>query len=184
MEVFIRKSDEATLAVKLKYFIKADLERIRSITGSKWNPEQAFWTVPYTLKHMEKLLSQFNDRVIHIDGHLQEACYLLNRQVADESQAVAAVWPEWDAVQKQELKNQLMLRGYSSKTIKAYCSQVERFFSYCKDNHEDGSAPSIQSYSLSLLNRNCSHDYTNQAISAIRFYCSKILRQEEQSMLG
>jgi len=37
----------------------------------------------------------------------------------------------------------------------------------------------IQSYSLHLLHRKCSHSYVNQALSAIKFYAQKVLLHEE-----
>lgn len=85
----------------------------------------------------------------------------------------------WDASIKRSLIHALQLRGYSTKTIKAYCSQVHRFHAYVQQqntwmDHEK----MIQSYSLHLLQRNCSHSYVNQAISAIKFYAQKVLLQD------
>ncbi|WP_379133670.1 tyrosine-type recombinase/integrase [Paenibacillus sp. sgz500958] len=93
---------------------------------------------------------------------------------------------EWNSDLKQRLKNELILRGYSPKTVKAYCSQVERFVNYVRevDNtnriQEYSRTNRIQVYSLSLLDRKCSHAYINQAISAIKFYYQKVLLEDEQ----
>ncbi|AVV58944.1 hypothetical protein C7121_23905 [Paenibacillus glucanolyticus] len=66
------------------------------------------------------------------------------------------------------------------KTIKAYCSQVHRFHTFEQQkNNGMGHENMIQSYSLHLLHRKCSHSYVNQALSAIKFYAHKVLLHEE-----
>lgn len=80
---------------------------------------------------------------------------------------------------KKKLKDQLSLRGYSSKTIKAYEGHVRR---YCEFLGADPSGKRndfghIQMYSLSLLERGFSHAYVNQCISALKFYAKHVLLQ-------
>ncbi|WP_438286758.1 phage integrase N-terminal SAM-like domain-containing protein [Paenibacillus hubeiensis] len=70
----------------------------------------------------------------------------------------------------------LKLRGYSHKTIKAYCKQVERFLSSLPLGNKDVITSNVQVYCLSLLERRISHSSVNQTISAIRFYCEHVLR--------
>ncbi|WP_145035799.1 phage integrase N-terminal SAM-like domain-containing protein [Paenibacillus sp. Y412MC10] len=64
--------------------------------------------------------------------------------------------------------------------IKAHCSQVHRFHSFVQQQNNWMSHENmIQSYSLHLLHRNCSHSYVNQALSAIKFYVQNVLLHEE-----
>ncbi|PCL95015.1 tyrosine-type recombinase/integrase [Paenibacillus lautus] len=71
------------------------------------------------------------------------------------------------------------MRGWNCE-IKAYCSQVHRFHTFVQQqNYGMGHENMIQSYSLHLLHRKCSHSYVNQALSAIKFYAQKVLLHEE-----
>jgi integrase/recombinase XerD len=76
---------------------------------------------------------------------------------------------------------QLLEECYSSKTVKAYLGQVERFFNYIKEQDMFWNHQTIHSYSLSLLHKNRSHAYVNQAISAIKFYFQKVLKQNQSA---
>ncbi|SCY87153.1 Site-specific recombinase XerD [Paenibacillus polysaccharolyticus] len=67
------------------------------------------------------------------------------------------------------------LRGYTRKTIKAYCSQIERFVASLPQMNTEIRASHVQTYCLSLLERGISHSSVNQTISAIRFYCKHVL---------
>ncbi|WP_433939434.1 tyrosine-type recombinase/integrase [Paenibacillus lautus] len=71
------------------------------------------------------------------------------------------------------------MRGWKCE-IKAYCSQVHRFHTFVQQqNYGMGHENMIQSYSLHLLHRKCSHSYVKQALSAIKFYAQKVLLHEE-----
>ncbi|UJF35506.1 tyrosine-type recombinase/integrase [Paenibacillus hexagrammi] len=117
-----------------------------------------------------------------MDSQLLEECYLLQSyyisQKENASESIFLV-PQWDSDHEKRLKNELLRRGYSPKTLKAYCGQVERLFHYVKEQHVIWSDQMIQNYSLYLLNKNCSHAYVNQAISAIKFYFQKVLQQQD-----
>ncbi len=80
--------------------------------------------------------------------------------------------PKW---KRDQLQQALKLRGYSRKTIKAYCSQIERFLASLPQVDTDISTSNVQTYCLSLLERGVSHSSVNQTISAIRFYCRHVL---------
>ncbi|WP_232289122.1 phage integrase N-terminal SAM-like domain-containing protein [Paenibacillus sp. Aloe-11] len=62
-----------------------------------------------------------------------------------------------------------MARGYSSKTIKAYISQTERFFADLQGTEASINDAAVQKYALVLLEKGLSHAYVNQAISALNF---------------
>ncbi|WP_275670034.1 tyrosine-type recombinase/integrase [Paenibacillus amylolyticus] len=73
------------------------------------------------------------------------------------------------------MQQALKLRGYSRKTIKAYCNQIERFVISLPQMDTEIRASHVQTYCLSLLERGVSHSSVNQTISAIRFYCKHVL---------
>lgn len=76
---------------------------------------------------------------------------------------------------KEPLQKALKLRGYSRKTIKAYCNQVERFLSSFPLKGTDVTTSNVETYCLGLLERGISHSSVNQTISALRFYCKHVL---------
>ncbi|CAM4370734.1 tyrosine-type recombinase/integrase [Paenibacillus xylanexedens] len=80
-----------------------------------------------------------------------------------------------NAWSKEPLQKALTLRGYSRKTIKAYCNQVERFLSSLALKDTDVTSSKVQTYCLGLLEQGISHSSVNQTISAIRFYCKHVL---------
>lgn len=178
MEISLSKRNEKTLAVKFLVYYKEGITKIKNLSGRKWIPEDSIWSVPYTIEVIGQLLNVFKNCKFHIESQLLEECYLLqiwlNSQKENTSDSLFLV-PQWNSDQERRLKNELLLRGYSPKTIKAYCGQVERLFTYSLEQHVAWNHQMIQNYSLYLLNKKCSHAYVNQAISAIKFYFQKVL---------
>lgn len=80
-----------------------------------------------------------------------------------------------------EMKQQLKLRGYSTKTIRAYTGHIKRYFQYVEQKEDKLARIKIESYVLHLLDQQCSHSYVNQAISAVKFYMKHVVRIKEHS---
>ncbi|XID95010.1 tyrosine-type recombinase/integrase [Paenibacillaceae bacterium WGS1546] len=81
----------------------------------------------------------------------------------------------WGVETESRLKFELKLKGYSSKTIRAYCGHAARFYDYCEAAR--GTAPAmdlLRLYSHKLLGDGRSHSYVNQAISEIKFYLEQV----------
>jgi site-specific recombinase XerD len=73
---------------------------------------------------------------------------------------------------------ELKLMGYSFKTIKAYRNHIKRFFEFARKNPEELEVNDIRKYLFFLLDqRACSHSYVNQAVSALKFLCGNVLKQ-------
>ncbi|WP_410511544.1 phage integrase N-terminal SAM-like domain-containing protein [Paenibacillus sp. BR2-3] len=129
----------------------------------------------FTFEKVEQLLVVFKDDVLYVENELLEDCYLFQERANLQKETTV----KWNSDQEQKLRNELILRGYSSKTIKAYCGQVERFMKYTSEKSVSANHRLIQDYSLFLLHKGCSHSYINQAISAIKFFSQKVLHQDE-----
>jgi len=71
----------------------------------------------------------------------------------------------------------LRLEGYSQASVKAYRNQVEHFLDFVRFGVNRAPDEDIRAYSLSLLDRKCSHAYDNQAISAIKFYAQHVCQR-------
>ncbi|MEK3917725.1 tyrosine-type recombinase/integrase [Paenibacillus sp. FSL H7-0331] len=181
MEISLSKRNETTLAVKFIIFYKDGIAKIKNVPGRRWIPEESIWSLPYTLEVINQLLMTFKDCKFYVEPQLLEECYLLQSyEQVNISDSLSNV-SQWDSVLRQSLKDELLLRGYSSKTVKAYLGQVERFFNYFKEQDMFWNHQTIHNYSLYLLQKNCSHSYVNQAISAIKFYFQKVLKQNEST---
>lgn len=124
--------------------------------------------IPYTLESIQQLHTLFEGTKIHVDSVLMKECSLFNNEVHMQDHIPIYSWNESI---KRSFVDALQLRGYSKNTIKAYCSQVHRFHAFVQQqNQRMGHDKLIQSYSLHLLHRKCSHSHVNQALSAIKFY--------------
>ncbi|CAG7634459.1 hypothetical protein ACFQI7_06065 [Paenibacillus allorhizosphaerae] len=129
MKILLSKRNEESLTVKLIYFSQEDVTKIKQLPGRRWLPEEAVWSAPYTLGVIEQLLDLLKGCSIEMEPALAEECESL--QYKHTSLGVTTEYTfTWNNERETQLKNELIARGYSSKTIKAYCGQVERFYGY------------------------------------------------------
>ncbi|WP_258171165.1 site-specific integrase [Paenibacillus sp. R14(2021)] len=181
MRITLAQRDERFLSVGLFQFDSSALEKIRSISGRTYVPEERLWLIPYTLSAIEQFMGSFKSHEISIDAKLMEACPFF-KEVGTKAEAtrekddvLSQSGSGWDAGLEHRLRQALALRGYSLKTIKAYCSQVECFYRFLAAHQLAASDATVQRYSLQLLDRGCSHSHVNQALSAIKFYHGRVL---------
>lgn len=173
------KRDDRILGLRLQDYCQGDIDRIKSIPGRRWIPEELIWTIPYTMVGMERLLGLFDSSVMQFDPELLEECYLL--RTWKKSKGPGAPADPARSFAESRMVDVLRLHGYSSRTIKAYCGHVERFFRYRRDQLEAPKEAWIRSYSLYLLSLQRSHSFVNQAISAMKFYLLHILHYQDPS---
>ncbi|KAF6570639.1 tyrosine-type recombinase/integrase [Paenibacillus polymyxa] len=178
--------DEKTIGVRLERHGVKEREGIRSIPGRKWVPDEKIWAIPYSISAVESLLEAYRSCKFECDERLnKELPYIL--EWLDRRDAQAKVVPsssergEWNSDQRQEMRDALVARGYSSKTIKAYISQTERFFAGLQGTEESINDAAVQKYALVLLEKGLSHAYVNQAISALKFYFRHVLKQPKSA---
>ncbi|MFD0959013.1 tyrosine-type recombinase/integrase [Paenibacillus chungangensis] len=181
MEIRVSKRDEQWLGIRIEPFSMAAVEKIKSIAGRKWVLAEKLWLIPYKLATVAQLAELFHEDVIHIDEVLEEECFFL-REWLDASKKTAArssgLLKQWDNGHRQEMSNALVAKGYSSKTVKAYNGHVRRLLIHVleeRGNCDKIGETDIRQYSLQLLHDKKSHAYVNQAISAIKFYCERVL---------
>ncbi|MGW9529009.1 hypothetical protein ACWHAM_14925 [Paenibacillus terrae] len=137
MKINLLYRDEKMIGVQLERYGVEEREGIRSIPGRKWVPDEKIWTIPYSIAAVERLLEAYRSCEFECDERLnKELTYIrewLNQRRAQANVVLSSSERgEWNPDQRKELRDALVARGYSSKTIKAYISQVERFFLDCK----------------------------------------------------
>ncbi len=148
MSIYVKKEGDKLL-VTFKYS-KERVKKIKTIKGRRWNPDKKVWIIPYTVINLEQLKSLFFTGRVKFDFELIE-----------------------------EMKSLLKLKGYSNQTIKVYSSHINSFVSYIDKSLRDITEDKIKDYMLFLLKeRELSHSFVNQAISAIKFMIFQVLKKE------
>lgn len=176
MEMRLGKRNEKELGVKFPYHVEWWNRMVR-FPQSRWVPSDKIWIIPYTLQHIDRFIDMFKDVNIQIAPDLQQECYLLSYSLSKptvKENKLELEKTSWGSYVESKLMFELKLRGYSLKTIKAYCGHVERFYRYYELHREIPTLDLISSFSHQLLDNQLSHSYVNQAISAIKFYLEKV----------
>ena len=187
MNLKLDQLNEQFLRLEIEDFTHKDLDKIKSVTGRQWNPSLRVWVVPYGPSIVSELVQKlfpYGDEV-NISSHLLSENHtlrdwMLTREgnAKQEDGAIVEANPlnswnitTWNAIERTQLKKQLALRGYSSRTIRAYLWHVHRYYEFAISKQIIKMSPAIlEEYSLHLLERQCSHSYINLAISAVKFY--------------
>jgi site-specific recombinase XerD len=186
MKINLLYRDEKTIGVRLERYGVKEREGIRSIPSRKWAPDEKIWTIPYSISAVESMLEAYRSCKFECDERLDKELPFI-REWLDRRDTQANAVPsssergEWNPDQRQEMRDALVARGYSSKTIKAYISQTERFFAGLQGTEASINDAVVQKYALVLLEKGLSHAYVNQAISALKFYFRHVLKQPKSS---
>ncbi len=139
------------IALLFKYN-KDTIALIRQIEGRKWSATNKFWHIPYQ----------------------ENAMKILNQRFAGKLKFVKykEVPPEYISVLEDE--------DYYETTIKSYLYSFRLFLKYYPDIEPSEISPEqIRNYIIYLVEKKkYSPSSQNNAINAIRFYYTKVLRQE------
>ena len=71
----------------------------------------------------------------------------------------------------------MRLSGFSPQTRRLYGSHVKRFYLGRANVNPDATNEEMRTWLLRLLREGCSYSYVNQAVSALKFLHSKVLRR-------
>lgn len=163
--IILTKDSADTLYVQIPYNT-VHIQHIRQVKGRRWEADTKRWIIPYSEVSLQEFTKHFDALDVEISAELWvESDMLRNWKLSGEQ-------TQW---KRGELQQALKLRGYSRKTIKAYCNQIERCVASLPQINTEISASHVQTYCLNLLERGISHSSVNQTISAIRFYCKYVL---------
>lgn len=127
------------------------VEKIRTIPGRKWISEKKYWIIPDSPDLMNKLSSLFGKEAIHIE--IKENLHF------------------------DILRKELVARGYSPKTIKAYINNNEQFIEYIHKSVENISNQDIRNYIVYMAEeRQLSKSSLNIVINALKFFYGEVLK--------
>jgi len=145
------------------------VEKIKTIKGRSWNPEKKLWVLPYSEEIVKQLFVLFSNEEIIAEPII--------RNLYDND--IVKGLPELFLKEIIDtMDNELKLNGYSPKTRKAYLGHIKRFIDFNFKVTKDLDGENIRKYLLFLLEtKEGTHSYVNQAVSAIKFFFQKVLKQ-------
>jgi integrase/recombinase XerD len=179
MEVWLGKRNESEIIVRIPYD-KVMIQRLRQLPFRKWEPAERAWIIPYTLLNVEELLLLLHDVSLKVAPDLLAECHLLqDRMVEIEALShskgkIVIEESKWEKQTESRLVYELKIRGFSEKTIRAYCGHIDRFYRYYEEHRDISVYDLVSRYSYFLLESKLSHAYVNQALSGIKFFLEKV----------
>ena len=137
------------------------IARIKTIPGRCWHPEQRCWSIPYTAKSLDYLQRLF-----------------AAPQPATEAPPSRLPLTASERAFLEPIEAELKLGGYSPATRKTYLNHLRRFRRYLKVDPPAAGEQEVRQYLLYLLDeKQVSRAHHNQAVSALKFYYQRVLRQ-------
>jgi integrase/recombinase XerD len=179
MEVWLGKRNESEIIVRFPYD-EVMIQRLRQLPFRKWEPAERAWIIPYTLLNVEELLLLLHDVSLKVAPDLLAECHLLqDRMVEIEALShpkgkIVIEESKWEKQTESRLVYELKIRGFSEKTVRAYCGHVDRFYRYYEEHRDISVYDLVSRYSYFLLESKLSHAYVNQALSGIKFFLEKV----------
>lgn len=151
----IQPSEPGRLLIALPGYITDLIDRIRRIPGRRWHPELRCWSIPHRPETIQQLLDSLSETGYQVSFNSK----LTNEELLN-------------AVQRE-----LRLRGYSTRTGRAYIKHLRSFLLYTSNISPEDVPPSlIREYLyVRFARRDVSRSYHDQAISAIHFLYRYVL---------
>ncbi|MCT4594213.1 MAG: tyrosine-type recombinase/integrase [Anaeromicrobium sp.] len=146
---------------------KEFVKKIRRVKDRQWNSDEKCWVIPNDDKSKLKLFNLFKDEKMNCNYSMEHILKELEESYNFDLEGLV-----------YKLREQLVLRGFSPKTIKAYMGHSQRFLKFCNKVVDQLTKEDVEKYMYVLLNEsNNSHSYVNQALSSIKCLYKYILRK-------
>lgn len=149
------------------------ISRIKKVNMARWDPNNKCWLLPATQRNLKLLLLELEDFKV-----IRKSRLVVKKYSSDDEE-----FSREKIALLQNFLRELQIMGYSSQTVKTYRHHLERFFRYATD-YDINSEPQelIRNYLLALVEKeNVSRAYHSQAVSAIKFFYSRVLNNEDIS---
>ncbi len=148
------------------------VERVRTIPGRKWHPEEKYWTFPLSRQSLSQLWSVFSGEKIDIDPTLadllpKKAAAVLTGQTGQPANPLIT-----------QVRDLIRLKHYSIRTEKSYLPWIERYllFHHNKDPRKMGAQEIEDFLSHLAVDLNVSSSTQNQAFNALLFLYRDVLK--------
>ncbi|MCZ8516744.1 tyrosine-type recombinase/integrase [Paenibacillus filicis] len=180
--IVIQKSGEDKLSVRFGYDVEL-VERIKTITGRKYDANAKVWLVSYSISMVRMLKALFSDRLIVWETGLDPD--------GTDGSTIAAGIGEVECKKKELTKlakhaldsfdDTLKLKGYSTQTRKAYVGHTRRFLLGLSVPLSSVHRTEFENYLLAVLDEDRSYAYLNQTVSALKLFCKETLQRADLS---
>ncbi len=170
MSIIVNTYSDHQLAVVVPYS-KENVRRIRSIHGAYWEAKGKVWIMPKSMVVMSQFIRIFNDYPVQggIDLTAEDRQLLLRSKLKTGMLSVKLLC--------EQSEEEMILRGYGTKTIKVYVGHIRRFLAAYDPEFVHLDAALVRSYVLDILrNQQLSSSYVNQVVSALKFLFDTILK--------
>ena len=153
---------EAGNELKITFQYSVDrINKIKKLKGHRWDPKEKVWYILNSndnVRDLEKLFHPEGIHTINMKSDTDHQCPTIYTQMKDE----------------------LILKGYSSKTVRSYLGHFRRFEEFLDKPVTDINADNIKSYMYYLIHdKETSHSFANQALSSIKFLWIYILNRSD-----
>jgi integrase/recombinase XerD len=136
--------------------------RVRTLPGAAWLQNQKRWRIPGTPQNRAKLLEWFGPTAL---------LSLVEDATTHSASPTAALMAR--------LGEELKIGGYSPRTAKSYIAHVRRALTQFGNDPDAWSPDDVRAHLLALLERDVSHTYVAQAVSALRFLWKRVLQRHD-----
>lgn len=150
---------------------------IKGLPNPKWSKEYNMAYIANTKDNLGIIFNTFKG-VVWINYNR----FLTNRPISAKNETVDVEWfrkrkpiPEYRLCPEEYLLK-LELKRYANSTVRTYVSFFEMFINHFKEKELNTIDESdIRAFLQSLIHKNVSNAYLNQAINAIKFYYEVVL---------
>lgn len=170
-------------------------EKVRTLKGRKWHPEEKYWSVPDSEGIVGKILKVFEGAEVHLDPALKAVTAVSSGMalpLAKSSSELPSLekgdkrgfsgknkTPIPPELQLEDLRRELVTRKYSHKTVKSYLYFNRDFLKFSGKAASEINDGDIKDYILYLAEEKESATATlNQAINALKFYYGNVLKKK------
>ncbi|MEJ2677569.1 MAG: hypothetical protein P8174_00675, partial [Gemmatimonadota bacterium] len=148
----------ARLRVRFPY-ARSRVHAIRAVPGRRWHPDHAAWSVPDGPDALDVLRRAFPDDVVRYrgpeshpggrtrdDADLASSSASTGRPPASDTRSPAP--PDWRATLLDRTRRNLLLRGYSPRTRRAYLVHVRGYLRTLDAPPGDDAIETMQAFLL------------------------------------
>lgn len=149
---------------------------VRGLPGRRYHKEGTYWTVPGGEENWRRLGETLAGRVVEFGPSVslrhQSLFYGASGKMAEAKRDNPAGNGNVLARYAEELK----MRGYTTKTLRAYEGHMRRFAGFVRIGLDQVEEIDVRRYLLHLIEGQCrSSSYVNQAVSALSLFYKTVL---------
>ncbi len=166
MTIFVKGQEGNNDEIFITFKFTADrVQRIKTVAGSKWDATKRQWVISLREDTLKVLEEVFEEELIYEPFLKEKVGAILHAKLRDNLLA--------------KMDEELILRGYGRPTRKNYMGHIRRFLSYQLMDYRNLTNDDVRKYLVySLEEKNASHSFTNQAVSAIKFLFNHVLKRQ------